>query len=390
MSDLTVDKTEEKTGDGALQTVQDSPPAAPYRDQKFANRVFNWLNYCGFGFLTNSALSLAITYNVMPTDAAQNGINKLAEGIKPVAGGWDKLKKLVGLGKEIDKATRDAHLNARARSMAEIFCMFIAGTLVLLPMKWMEDSKKAIVDRIDRWKNPEYHEHCKEHGVEPEKLPHENEEKQGWSKLLWARVAGMAAVLGVDGVIQSFNNKRHTQGKWNMDTAEWKLGNLAYDKLPKSITEKFIDFFSAHDVNISKIQPQMREALEKTVGADPKRMIFAEQARFFSKEVSLTAIMAGIIYALSKTGVTSSVLNALGIKKAKEQHQAIDDMLPEVPFMPVTRGDVDFGDVEITDKKQSLNPENFRKSRDKEIAASADGYAGKYLNSSPAVEHLSL
>lgn len=347
MDKLSTDKKQESynlaTANKSLEScaVPNNITPAPARDTKFANKAVDWCNYFGLGFVANSALSLFISYNVMPTEAAQNGIKKLSDGIKPVVGGWGSFKKLIGIGKEIDHATHQLHINESARSMAEIIVMCIAGTLILAPMKWVEDSKKFFVDKIDKWKNPEYHEHCEKNAISPEPLPHENDEKKTWGRMLSARFAGVASVIGIDAALQNFNNKRQAVGKGNLDTAEWKLGGFIFDKLPKKTSEKFINFFSAHKTSdLSGIQKPILERLEQTVGGNKNKMMFAEQTRLFSKEVSLTLIMSGIVYSLAKTGVVSGLLNALGIKKSDEQHKAIDDMLPDVPFVPITHGAV--------------------------------------------------
>jgi len=342
MEDLTIEKPKENS----CAVDSNAPPApAPARDTKFANKAFNWLNYCGLGFLANSGSSLYITYNVMPTDTAQKGVGKLAEGMKPVVAGWGNLKKSLGLGKkEIDIITRDLHIAESARSMSETLVMTIAGTLVLFPMIWMENHKKAIVDKIDKWKNPDYHEHCKQNNIAPEVLPYEaKEEKKSWGDMLWARAVGFVSVIGIDAAMQVFNNKQHSAGKWNFDTLEWKLGAGIYDKLPKSVSEKFTNFFSARKTaDLSGIQPQLLETLEKTVGNDKSKMMFAEQARFLSKELSLTMIMAGLVYALSKTAIDA--------------------------------GKTEFED---DDKVKKIDPEKFKKSKP---STKSEGYAMSYQN----------
>lgn len=329
-----------------------SPPA---RNKTFANKLFNFVTYDGLGFAANSALSLAITWNVMPTETAKKGKAALSRLITPLAEGVDKMKRYAGLGKEVNAAERALHIAESSRSAAEILCMFVAGCIVLVPMKFLEDRKKSIVNRIDRWKNPEYHQYCEENHVKPEPLPCESEAKQTWRSLLGARLGGMAAVLGIDAAMQSFNNARMAKGKGNFDTLEWAAGGKAYDVLPKSFTKRVIDFFTngkrADSTGLHNIQEQLLERLEHTVGSDKNKMLFAEQSRLVIKEISLTLIMAKLVYSLSKTGVMSKMLSKFGIKKAEDQKEAIDTMLQEVPFMPVTRGDVDLSDNRSNDRK---------------------------------------
>lgn len=380
--------TEMGTNGNAVASVV---PEAPERDTKFANNSFKALNYGGLNFVANSALSLGITYNVMPTKTAQKGIDKLANALKPIVTGWGKLKSKAGIGKEISEATRALNLHESARSTAEILCMCIAGSIILIPMKWMNDHKKPIVDKIDRWKNPEYHKYHKENNIAPTPLPHEEkEEKQGWGKLLSARLVAMASVIGIDAVMQNFNNNRVAKNKGNFDTAEWKLGSKIYDKLPTSVSEKFVRFFSARKTSdLSGIQKPILKRLEETVGTDRKRMLFSEQTRFLSKEISLTAILSLIMYAMTETGIVSSVLSKLGFKKPKEQHQAIDDILPDLPFVPITKGETNLlGDNNNSPREKYTD--KIKPTEKKIIPPSQENFVHKYTTESFDTHQLSI
>jgi|GEM_PF-2558009 len=325
----------------------------PKRDKTSGTKAFDFLNYFGLGFAVNSALSLFITYNVMPTKGAQNFVGGLTKGLTPIAHGWHGVKKMVGLGKAIAEEERKLHIHESARSAAEIMCMCIAGFVVLVPMGLMEMKKKWFVHKVDEFQNKDYHKAIKEKGLEAEPLPVDHEPKQSWGRLLSARMGGVATVIGIDAGLQMFNNKRHSQGKWNLDTAEWKLGSGLYDLLPKGVTERFVRFFSARKTaDLSGIQKPILERLEQTVGHDPKRMMFAEQSRLFSKELSLTLVMAGVVYSLAKTGVMSKILSKFGLKKESEQKEAIDNMMREVPLVPVTEGKIDIPDKYVEPESQ--------------------------------------
>ena len=345
--------------------AKDCPPA-PARDKKSANNLFNKLNYFGLGFVANSSLSLWITYNVMPTKWAQARIDDLRGVLMPVAGVWDKAKGMINPKKaaQFNHAIREAHVGESARSMAEILCMCIAGCIVLVPMKLLEDHKKAIVNKIDHIENPQYHQHCLENHIKPEALPFEKEDKHlTWGNLLTARAAGVASVIGIDAAFQMFNNKRHDKGKWNLDTAEWKMGGKIYDALPEKVGKKFTDFFTAdkraNATSLDNIQPMLRKRLTDSVGHDSNRMMFAEQTRLFTKEVSLTLVMAGIVYTLAKAGGITPILSKLGLKKPEEQKEAVDGLLQEVPFVPVTEGNLDLSD------SQTKHTEKLEKNRSK-------------------------
>jgi hypothetical protein len=368
---------------------------APKRNLTFADNAFEGINSIGVNFLANSSLSLGITYNLMPTKAGEKLISGLGKAIEPVVSGWGKLKNTIGMsGKQISEATRKLNIRESARSSAEILIMCIAGTLILIPMKWLQDHKKSIVDKIDRWKNPEYHKYIKEKGVEPELLPcEEDDKKQGWGELLSARAVGIASVLGIDAVMQNFNNSRVAQNKGNFDTAEWKLGSWIYDKLPKPVTEKFVNFFSARkNSDLSGIQVPILERLRKTVGGDAKKMIFAEQTRFLSKELSLTAVLSAIMYVIAKTGAASSILGKLGMKEEKKQQKVIDDIVPDLPLVPITKGKVDLdGDGLVdsgTKKKYADKIEPLSKKAAK--PEKQEGYVGRYLNENPSTLQASV
>lgn len=269
------------------------------REQRFAKKAFNLLNYLGVGWLINSSLSLYITYNVLPTKAAQGGIAKLRDGIYSVMSGVMKATN----GGKLPPGKQLNYAHDKARSAAEILCMCISGTLLMAPMKWMEDYKQPIVSWIDRRKNAKfYREHpdalaymqAHDHDPKPE------DDRVGWGRIMAARAAGVATNLSADQMIEAFNNHRHQQGLPNVDTAEWALGGQVYEKLPPKTRDGFVQFFSRHDVTVEGIQPMVRERLSHVVGTDPKRMVFAEQGRLFQKEFGLTLLLAGVVYGVSK------------------------------------------------------------------------------------------
>lgn len=365
---------------------------APKRNVTFASNAFEGINSVGINYIANSSLSLGITYNVMPTKFGGKIVAGLGKAIEPIVSGWGKLKGAVGIaGKQVSEATRALNIRESARSSAEILIMCIAGTVVLIPMKWLQDHKKQMIDKIDRLKNPKYHEYVKEKGLKPEPLPYEeHDKKQGWGELLSARVVGIASVLGIDAVMQNFNNSRVAQNKGNFDTAEWKLGAWIYDKLPKPVTEKFVNFFSARkNSDLSGIQKPILERLKNTVGGDSKKMIFAEQTRFLSKELSLTAVLSAIMYVFVKSGAASGILSKLGIKEEKAQQKVIDDVVPDLPFVPITKGKIDLdGDGLVDSKAKKKYSDKIEyssaKEKTKEKPEKQEGYVQKYLNEAPS------
>lgn len=296
------EKQEEKHIDAqhgnAIRQSQGSPDK-----KKFAKHAFNGLNYFGFGWLVNSAMSLYITYNILPTKQAQNAIGHVENGMYKAMSSYIKATN----GGKLVENGQLKHVHDKARSAAEICCMFIAGCLVLFPMKWMEDHKEEVVNYLDEWRHKHYYkqhpeaaEVAKTHTVQKE------DDKVSWGKLLKARVVGMAAILGIDQAIEGVNNHRAEMGKANLDSMEWKAGAQVYDHMSPSLRQRFINFFSSKKAGIDSIQPVLRERITKTVGNNPERVVFAEQTRLFSKEMLLTLVMAGLIFAGTKCKFGSS------------------------------------------------------------------------------------
>lgn len=384
MEDVKTDNHIEKpkeNGEGKTHPVAEDHP----RNSQFAENTYNLAKHGGVNFVANSAISLGITYNVMPTEPAQKFIGHVANFVKPIVSGYGAIKDKLGFGKQISSTLRAINIRESARSTAEIICMCIAGTLLLVPMKWMSDHKPEILDKIDRWKNTKRDENITSHESQDEEI----HEKQGWGKLLAARAISVAAVLGIDAAMQNFNNKRVAQGKGNFDTLEWKLGGKLYDKLPTSLTDKIVNFFALKgSSNIDGVQKAVQERLKKTVGDNPKKLIFAEQSRFFSKEMILTGTLAMMMYPLVETGIMSKILSKIGFKKAKEQHQAIDDILPDIPFVDITKGKAN---LHADDRKKPEKKYADKvKPRSEYAPRPQESFTNKHINESSATPQLSM
>ncbi|MEZ5691712.1 MAG: hypothetical protein R3D71_08625 [Rickettsiales bacterium] len=353
---------------------------APKRAEKFAPRAFTALNYGGVNWLLNSVISLAITYNIMSTKGAKNFVNIISKGFMPIAKGWKKTINLFGANKPINPKS----VEASARSTAETTMMMIAGFIILPPMQWLENRKKEIVDKIDHLRNPKYHKYVEKNGIEPEPLPYEKkEEKHTMKDLISARLASLVAILGVDAAIQGVNNSLAEKGRGNLDTAEWKLGNKIYDKFP-NFSKKASKFFSVKGKGIEGIQESQMENLQKTIKTnDPNRLVFAEQSRFVSKEFLLTAIFSTIMFTVAKTGGLGKMLNKLGFKTERKQQKAIDDMLPDIPFVPITRGEIDLdGDGKIGNEKYTdkIKPrDNIKTLKERENTSFTDRHLSESL-----------
>lgn len=423
-----------------LNSTQNTPEAnqliSTPNDKKFANRTFNLLTYLGFGWVANSSLSLWITYHLMPTEGAQRFIKTLENGFEKIIGG---AVAVFGNGKTTSR-NHLKYVGEKARSATEICCMMIAGSIILLPMKLMEDHKEAIVNKIDRWWNKDKYRNSENDECA---IPQPVKDKQTWGKLLWARIVGMGMVLGIDQLIEASNNRRFDKGLQNIDSTEWKMGNAFYDKMPTRTRDGLINFFSSKKAGMESIQPRVRKRLLETINAPAgmtkvaedlihlhekmdgvrydstlsttmrknsldalakeqeallntfkatpelreisKRAVMAEQTRLFSKEVSLTLVMAGLIYGLSKTGIVSSILSACGLKRAdakNEESFLLSDTSPasgiSVRHQPVN------GKCHPPDKPTPKPKEATIKQREKITPATTTGYMKKIASETEA------
>lgn len=294
--------------------------AAPAQDKKAARFALNAFNFLGLHWVGNSALSLWITYNLASKEGTQKVLHTIARGITPVVHGWEKAKASIGLNglSKLSKEMRAAHINQTARSFTETAVMCLAGSIILVPVKKLEDHKTQIIDSIDGVIHPN-REKPDASLVETKGGAQPEEHKETWTNLIRARVLALFPIFWLDNRIQAFNNTRSAQNLPNIDTAEWNMGAKLYDKMKPTTRERFINFFSRKGISKDSIQPLVIESLEKTVGSDTGRMIFAEQTRMFSKEVSLSLIYTGFLFILGKTPIVPYVMEKCGIKSKKDQ-----------------------------------------------------------------------
>lgn len=257
-----------------------------------SKKAVRFLNYFGIGWLLNSTASLYITYNVLPTKGAQAAIGKLKNGIHTVMSNAIKLTN----GGKTPTGGQLKYTGDKARSAAEILCMCISGTLLLVPMGLIARREETLAARFDRWWNKDFYDAHPEAVQESLDKEKPKQDPVSWGQMGLARVAGIGTNLTVDQMIEAYNNHRHALGKSNFDTAEWRIGNIAYDQLSPDTRDRMINFFSRHKAGIDNIQPSIQERLSHVVGHDPKRMVFAEQSRLFLKEFVLTLLLAGVVY----------------------------------------------------------------------------------------------
>ncbi|MEZ5691713.1 MAG: hypothetical protein R3D71_08630 [Rickettsiales bacterium] len=375
------DTVEDKDGESSAQPEnrQEILKDAPKRSEKFAERSFTAINYGGINWFVNSTLSLFITYNLLTTKGGQAFKQGLQKTYIQIAKGFKKLKSPFKPVEQINEVA----IKENARSSVETMTTMIAGFLVLPFMKWMNDHKKEVTHKIDKVRNPKYHKYIKEKGIEPEPLPYEkkHEETQSWKELITARLIAMGTNIGLDIGVQSMNNNLATKGKDNLDTLEWKMGGKIHDKFP-NFSKKFGKLFSMEGKGLEEISN--RGLLEKTIGSkESSKVVFSEQIRLTSKELIQTATLTTFMLILEKTTWLGDALKKLGFKTERKQQKAIDDMLPDIPLVPITRGEIDLdgdgliGNEKYTGKiksvKNKLKPE-------KTSGSFVDRYTGNQLD----------
>jgi len=258
----------------AKETVAQEEKKAPKKDKKGARFLFNMVNWLGINWLFNSGLSLWITFNSLPTPTAQASIRGLGKWVfRPIAIGMDKVRGLFSKNEVQTLAEKELKIAEHARSTAEVFCMFIAGSIALIPMMFIEKRKDKIIDTFDHWLHPGKKKQEQQNGENSE--PPAEEKKMKWGELLKARVLGMAAILGINAGMQAYNNATiqvdpKKKDKWiNSDTAKWfnsdivetRFGHWLFDKCPEAVRHKIIwvfSGFSSKRISIESIQEAMR------------------------------------------------------------------------------------------------------------------------------------
>lgn len=121
--------------------------AKPASDKKSHKKsggeiIFDRTVYTGIGFGVNEASSMIIA------DELRYGNNKYfgKEIFHKAAEGWVKMLKLKD---KVSKDGKQITSLARAENTLEVGALLIGGTLLLLPMKWLEDRKENFVRKIN-------------------------------------------------------------------------------------------------------------------------------------------------------------------------------------------------------------------------------------------------
>ncbi len=373
MSDMQPITSEKEQQEAAAEAVRAKDPSADDVKKNGARRVFHLTNFLGLHMLFNSTVSVLIAYNLLPTKFAQKKIDWLAKSpmgqiadrvLSLPSKGVDSILKLFNGKKaarvltEAEKVLESQH---NARSSIETAFMCIAGFIALWPVKYLEDHRVGFINTVDNWLHPGRSKAEKEAVA----LKQGDEPRETWWNLLRARFIGLGAVFMVDRLQQHFNNWR-TYEKGNVDTAAWKFGAKAYDKMNTKVRTWLVEFFARKNVNLKGLQPMIRTHLLRVIESPPElmahneeinalqtqikhtldksvqetlgkqidhlkdaftkqhphltssveRAVFAEQSRLLlTKELWLTAIMSTIIYTCAKAPFMARAFEKIGLQK---------------------------------------------------------------------------
>lgn len=146
-------------------------------------KSFNTVTYKGLGWLLNAGISVYVT------DLFMHGAGKkhFDNGAKSIAPYYER----------ITGASKEVSLGA-SRSGMMMLGLFSGGTILLLPIKRLEDNKAAIVkwldNKINQWRTPSSEQ------LEVQENAHkrlEADPKPSWGNVILGRVLGTVAVLTV-------------------------------------------------------------------------------------------------------------------------------------------------------------------------------------------------
>lgn len=193
----------------APETADKSAVAAtPAKNRKptAGEKIFDRTVYTGIGFGVNEALSLYIAVEVIK-GWGKKGFDKSGEFFARF------FKEQVKNGVKYSSVER-------ARNVLTVGALLIGGTLVVIPMKLIEDHKAYWVKRINHWKDKRGSNQMSEAEVAARDAEVEAaiacEPKQSWGSLIAGRVIAIAG---------------------NMSFANWVMGKARNDKIAE-FTEK--------------------------------------------------------------------------------------------------------------------------------------------------------
>jgi hypothetical protein len=144
-----------------VDIITNPPPEDPNRNKSGGELLFDRTVYTGIGFGLNEAMSLWITDQFM---YGKNLLGKIP-GLKNT-GAWfseegynrlsDKIAEAFKMGEKIAEDGSKISPRARGGNALLMVTLLSGGTLLILPMKWLEDSKNYWVKKanhmLDSWK----------------------------------------------------------------------------------------------------------------------------------------------------------------------------------------------------------------------------------------------
>lgn len=137
-------------------SIPDMDDSYPKRNKTAGELIFDRTVYTGIGFGVNEVSSLWIT------DQFMHGKNLLAKipGLKTIGSwfsqegfGWtsEKIAKIFKLKEKIAYDGSKITPKARGGNALLMVTLLSGGTLLILPMKWLEDSKNYWVKKANHW-----------------------------------------------------------------------------------------------------------------------------------------------------------------------------------------------------------------------------------------------
>jgi hypothetical protein len=149
-------------------------------------RWYNWVVYQGMNYWLNLAMSVVIT-DIFKNRGGKNALKWTA----------DKISR--GLTATTPFKERDAFHHSK--TALETFALLSGGNILLIPLKWLEDRKRPIV----HWFNKKLgvdQTADDGHELTPDEIYiKEKQPEQSWGKIIWRRVLGILAVVGIGHVI---------------------------------------------------------------------------------------------------------------------------------------------------------------------------------------------
>jgi hypothetical protein len=186
-----VDVKENKTATAPANTAGDGVVAAKgsftaTHTMSKGEKWFNWGVYSGMNYWLNLAMSVVIT-DIFKNRWGQGALKKTAD--------------VFAKGLSSTKLFTPADAFHHSKTALETFALLSGGNILLIPLKMLEDRKRPIV----HWLNEKMGVNQKaEDGKElsPDKIYiKEAQPEQSWGRIIWRRVLGILAVVGVGHVI---------------------------------------------------------------------------------------------------------------------------------------------------------------------------------------------